>query len=106
MALMVSPGNEVLDIPAEGVHAMRALGWELRDPEPRAQKNPKASEPAAEAPAVVAATPDGEPPAVTATEIPKPYASRGDWARHAASLGVESEGLTKAQIVEALTPKE
>ena len=44
---MMSPQGEVLDIPAEGVHAMRALGWEPTgqpDPEPKAapvKRNPR-----------------------------------------------------------------
>lgn len=34
MTQMTSPQGEVLDIPAEGVRSMRALGWEVTEPEP------------------------------------------------------------------------
>lgn len=34
MPRATSPYGEVLTIPAEGVHSMRALGWDVEDDEP------------------------------------------------------------------------
>lgn len=41
MVEMISPQGEVLTVPTEGVHAMRALGWERTEPEPEAKVAPK-----------------------------------------------------------------
>lgn len=52
MPRATSPYGEVLTIPAEGVHAMRALGWDVEDDEP--------TTPTADADATVDST-DSEP---------------------------------------------
>ncbi|GAB3293003.1 hypothetical protein [Pseudoclavibacter terrae] len=112
MVLMIGPDNEVLNIPAGGEHALRALGWE-------AQEAPHA-EPL-NVPDIPIATPEqptgtptdggGGPPIVPAAEPgeePKASASRGDWARYAEQRGIEPGELTKAELIAKIAelPKE
>lgn len=82
---MQSPDGEVLSIPSEGVHALRALGWVERNAEP-----------------VTAAPEGGAVVEVDAPAAPKETANRGEWAAYAESLGIESGDLTKAQLREAV----
>lgn len=91
MARFRSPHGEVLDIPAKGVGAIRALGWVPVDKP--AQRDESWLDYYDEA----------------HVEIPEPKgnASREEWAAYAAQVGVEvPDGATRNEIRDAVKTRE